>query len=52
MNGSGWCGRLAIPLRGIAGAGIMLAAAAVAMAGAAAAGAAERTAFKVCADPH
>ena len=46
-------GRLAIPLRGIAGAGIMLAAsAAIALAGAAAAGAAERTAFKVCADPH
>ena len=44
-------GRLAIPLRGIAGARIMLvAAAAIAMAGAA--GAAERTAFKVCADPH
>ena len=53
MSGDRWYGRLAIPLRGIAGAGIMLAAAAaIAMAGAATAAAAERTAFKVCADPH
>ena len=44
--GDRWRGRLAIPLRGIAGVLV------IALAGAAVVGAAERTAFKVCADPH